>query len=98
VSAAWSSIRCRALDAGEIPGIVREFARAARNALDAGFDGVELHGANGYLINQFIDSQANTAPMPTAARCPSGCASCAKWPRRWRRRSARSAWACGWRR
>lgn len=50
----------RALDTDEIPGIVREFALAAQNALDAGFDGVELHGANGYLINQFIDSQANT--------------------------------------
>ncbi len=43
----------------EIPGIVADYAQAARNALDAGFDGVELHGANGYLINQFIDSQAN---------------------------------------
>jgi N-ethylmaleimide reductase len=43
----------------EIPGIVADYAQAARNALAAGFDGVELHGANGYLINQFIDSQAN---------------------------------------
>jgi len=50
----------RALDAAEIPGIVREYAQAARRALAAGFDGIELHGANGYLINQFIDSQANT--------------------------------------
>lgn len=43
----------------EIREIVADYAQAARNALDAGFDGVELHGANGYLINQFIDSQAN---------------------------------------
>ena len=50
----------RALDAAEIPGIVHEYAQAARRALAAGFDGIELHGANGYLINQFIDSQANT--------------------------------------
>lgn len=49
----------RALLEEEIPGIVAEYAQATRNALAAGFDGVELHGANGYLINQFIDSQAN---------------------------------------
>ncbi|WP_064749359.1 alkene reductase [Lysobacter antibioticus] len=49
----------RALRIDEIPGLVADYAQAARNALEAGFDGVELHGANGYLINQFIDSQAN---------------------------------------
>ncbi len=49
----------RALALDEIPGVIADYARAARNALEAGFDGVELHGANGYLINQFIDSQAN---------------------------------------
>ena len=49
----------RALAIEEIPGIVRDYALAARNAIAAGFDGIELHGANGYLINQFIDSQAN---------------------------------------
>ncbi|GAB2190214.1 alkene reductase [Sessilibacter sp. MAH1] len=50
----------RALTKAEIAWVVQDFAAAARNALEAGFDGVELHGANGYLINQFIDSQANT--------------------------------------
>ena len=50
----------RALGEDEIPGIVAQYAQAARNALEAGFDGIELHAANGYLINQFIDSQANT--------------------------------------
>ncbi|WP_263141035.1 alkene reductase [Pseudomonas sp. RIT-PI-AD] len=50
----------RALSEAEIAQVVRDFASAARNALEAGFDGVELHGANGYLINQFIDSRANT--------------------------------------
>ena len=49
----------RALSAAGIAQVVRDFAAAARHAQDAGFDGVELHGANGYLINQFIDSQAN---------------------------------------
>lgn len=50
----------RVLSEAEIAQVVQDFAAAARNAVDAGFDGVELHGANGYLINQFIDSQANT--------------------------------------
>jgi N-ethylmaleimide reductase len=50
----------RALETAEIAGIVAQYAQAARNALEAGFDGIELHAANGYLINQFIDSQANT--------------------------------------
>lgn len=50
----------RVLAVKEIAGIVHDYADAARNALAAGFDGVELHAANGYLINQFIDSQANT--------------------------------------
>jgi N-ethylmaleimide reductase len=49
----------RALDAGELPGIVRDFRHAARNALSAGFDGVEVHGANGYLLDQFLKTGAN---------------------------------------
>ncbi len=43
----------------EIPGLVEEFRVAARRALDAGFDGVELHGANGYLVDQFIQDGTN---------------------------------------
>lgn len=50
----------RALSETEIAQVVQEFATAACKALDADFDGVEIHGANGYLINQFIDSQANS--------------------------------------
>lgn len=49
----------RALTREEIPAIIEQYAQAARNAMAAGFDGVELHGANGYLINQFIDSREN---------------------------------------
>ncbi|GAB4814384.1 hypothetical protein N2152v2_001430 [Parachlorella kessleri] len=49
----------RALEAHEIPGIVDQFRQAARNAIDAGFDGVELHGANGYLIDQFLKDEVN---------------------------------------
>lgn len=49
----------RALDAEEIPGIVAQFREGARNAKEAGFDGVEIHGANGYLIDQFLRDGAN---------------------------------------
>lgn len=49
----------RALSTGEVKGEVQVFADAARRAVDAGFDGVELHGANGYLIQQFLSTSAN---------------------------------------
>jgi N-ethylmaleimide reductase len=49
----------RALEMEEIKTIVAEFGQAARNAIAAGFDGVELHAANGYLVNQFLDSGSN---------------------------------------
>jgi N-ethylmaleimide reductase len=49
----------RELDAEEIPRIVRDFRHAARNAISAGFDGVEVHGANGYLLDQFLKTGAN---------------------------------------
>jgi N-ethylmaleimide reductase len=49
----------RALETGEIAGIVEGFRQGARNALEAGFDGVEIHGANGYLIEQFLQSRTN---------------------------------------
>jgi N-ethylmaleimide reductase len=49
----------RALELSEIPGVVETYARAARNALAAGFDGVEIHAANGYLIDQFLQDGAN---------------------------------------
>lgn len=50
----------RALDTAEIPGIVDDFRKAAANARAAGFDGVEIHAANGYLIDQFMKDGANT--------------------------------------
>ncbi|MFZ1984885.1 MAG: alkene reductase [Desulfatitalea sp.] len=49
----------RALRTEEIPGIVRQFQRAAEMAKAAGFDGVEIHGANGYLIDQFLKDGSN---------------------------------------
>jgi N-ethylmaleimide reductase len=49
----------RALDTSEIPLVIDAFRQAAKNALAAGFDGVEIHGANGYLIEQFLQSRSN---------------------------------------
>jgi len=49
----------RALESAEIPAIVQDYRRAARNAIAAGFDGVEVHAANGYLIDQFLKTGAN---------------------------------------
>ena len=49
----------RALEIGEIPGIVRDYAEGAKRAKAAGFDGVEVHAANGYLIDQFLRDCSN---------------------------------------
>ncbi|UPZ33431.1 alkene reductase [Streptomyces sp. LRE541] len=49
----------RALETAEVPEHARSYGDAARRAVDAGFDGVELHGANGYLISQFLSTNAN---------------------------------------
>jgi N-ethylmaleimide reductase len=49
----------RALALEELPGIVEQYRVAARNAIDAGFDGVEVHGANGYLLDQFMRDGSN---------------------------------------
>lgn len=54
----------RGLGTAEIKGIVADFAEGARNAIAAGFDGVEIHGANGYLVDQFLRSTANTRTDP----------------------------------
>ena len=49
----------RALQIEEMPYLVQQYARGARNALEAGFDGVEVHAANGYLLDQFLNSRTN---------------------------------------
>ena len=49
----------RALEAREVPRVVEDYRRAAQRAQDAGFDGVEIHGANGYLMDQFLQSRTN---------------------------------------
>jgi N-ethylmaleimide reductase len=56
----WTAVSPhRALETEEIPQIIEEFRVAAQRAKDAGFDGVELHGANGYLVDQFIQDGTN---------------------------------------
>jgi 2,4-dienoyl-CoA reductase-like NADH-dependent reductase (Old Yellow Enzyme family) len=52
-------VQARPLDAGEIPALLEDYRRATHNAMAAGFDGVQLHGANGYLIDQFLRNAAN---------------------------------------
>jgi N-ethylmaleimide reductase len=49
----------REMSKADIEHVIGEYRQAALNAIEAGFDGIELHAANGYLINQFIDSEAN---------------------------------------
>jgi N-ethylmaleimide reductase len=49
----------RMLETGEIADIVADFARAAKHAMEAGFDGVELHGGGGYLLDQFLQTGSN---------------------------------------
>lgn len=54
----------RALTDDELPGIVAGFRKAAENALAAGFDGIEVHGANGYLLDEFLRDGSNTRSGP----------------------------------
>lgn len=49
----------RALDASELPSIVADYVQASKNAIKAGFDGVEIHSANGYLLDQFLRDGSN---------------------------------------
>jgi N-ethylmaleimide reductase len=49
----------RALELAEIPQIIEQYRLGAKNALEAGFDGVEVHGANGYLLDQFLQDNSN---------------------------------------
>lgn len=49
----------RALETAELPGVIGEFVRGAKNAVAAGFDGVEVHAANGYLLDQFLRDRTN---------------------------------------
>src|SRR5204863_2729517 len=54
-----SFVTPRPLETSEIPKIIEEYRRGAENAKRAGFDGVEIHGANGYLLDQFLQDKTN---------------------------------------
>jgi N-ethylmaleimide reductase len=63
IDADWKSVPYevpRALDTAEMPALVDSWRQAAAHAMQAGFDGVEVHGANGYLLEQFLQSRSNT--------------------------------------
>jgi N-ethylmaleimide reductase len=63
-------VRPRELADDELPGIVEGFRLAARNAIAAGFDGVEVHGANGYLLDSFLRDGSNQRPGPYGGAIP----------------------------
>ncbi|NLC56515.1 MAG: hypothetical protein GX774_06745 [Armatimonadetes bacterium] len=65
----------REVTAAEIERIVADYAHAARVCADAGFDGVEPHGAHGFLLNQFFSPRTNQRRDLTATGSPGGCAS-----------------------
>ncbi len=62
--------------------MIEAFRKGAENAKEAGFDGVELHAANGYLIDQFLQSRTNQRTDATAARWKTVPACCWKSPTR----------------
>jgi len=53
------TVAARELSTAEVRQVVRDFAQGARNSMEAGFDGVEIHGANGYLVQQFLRDSSN---------------------------------------
>ena len=62
ITADFERVPCptpRALDTEEIPGLIERYVRGAKKALEAGFDGIEIHGANGYLLEQFLQTRTN---------------------------------------
>jgi N-ethylmaleimide reductase len=74
-------VRPRALDIEEIPCLVGQYRRAARNAQLAEFDGVEIHAASGYLLDQFIETGTNKRTGVYAGRWRIGRGCCSKLPR-----------------
>jgi N-ethylmaleimide reductase len=66
----------RALSTAEVKTVVQQHAQAAKMALEAGFDRVELHGANGYLAEQFLNQLPTSVPTNTAVVCRTESVSC----------------------
>lgn len=83
----------RALSVDEIGAIVKQYGIAARNAMDVGFDGVQIHGANGYLIDQFLRTTPTPARISMVAASRIASASYPKSPRRSSRLWVQSKWA-----
>jgi N-ethylmaleimide reductase len=77
----------RAYSTEEIATLIDTYVTAARSAMSAGFDGVEIHAANGYLLEQFLQSRTN-ARTNTAARSKTAAALCSRSPKRLPPRSA----------
>ena len=69
----------RAIATDEISGIVAEYGRAAERAKQAGFDGVEIHAANGYLLDQFLQDGSNKRGTSMAARSRTASGCCSRW-------------------
>jgi 2,4-dienoyl-CoA reductase-like NADH-dependent reductase (Old Yellow Enzyme family) len=55
------------LSADEVVNLIKDFAQATRRAIEAGFDGIELHGANTYLLQQFVSHTQTVVPMNEVA-------------------------------
>jgi len=77
--------RQRALALEEIPGVIEEFRAGAERALRAGFDGVEIHGANGYLPDQFLQDGSNKRTDAMVGRSRTAPISCWKSWKQWYR-------------
>jgi len=63
----------RAMETADIEAVICQFVAAARNAMTAGFDGVELHGGHGYLIDQFFDARVNDRTDDYGGSVPNRC-------------------------
>ena len=85
----------RALATAEVAAVVEDYRRAAERAKAAGFDGVEIHAANGYLIDQFLQSKTNQRADVTAAASRTGAVSSRKSSRPSSLSGRRAGWACG---
>ncbi len=87
----FHGLLAQAMTKPEIAEVVEQFAQGARRAREAGLDGVELHGANGYLLTQFLSSGINDRTMNMAAAGRAGRVSCSRSSGRSAARSARTS-------
>jgi hypothetical protein len=69
------------LTVDEIKGIVKSWGEASKKAIEAGFDGIEIHGANGYLLDQFLHDNVNKRTVPTVLVSDSARTTTSRTPR-----------------